>query len=151
MNFGSIIGAIVLFLVATSGKGNSEFFDDNDNDDTQDNDIVIKDIVNQLPRDYSQSYNTRSLSQITQFVIHHSATTSGSAAAYANFHTEPTDYQDVIVNGETVRKNFGGRGWPGIGYHYVIDKDGTVIGIHNSLTNSTGHIDFTLDCIKTKH
>lgn len=34
---------------------------------------------------------------------------------------------------------------------YVIDKDGTVIGIHNSLTNSTGHIDFTLDCIKTKH
>ncbi|MDB3904946.1 peroxiredoxin [Crocinitomicaceae bacterium] len=33
---------------------------------------------------------------------------------------------------------------------YVIDKDGTVIGIHNSLTNSTSHIAFALDCIKTK-
>lgn len=69
--------------------------------------ILYNDLVNSLPRNPNERYATRSLSQIQQIVIHHSATNSGSAAAYANYHVEH-------------------RGWPGIGYHFVIDKDGTI-------------------------
>ncbi|QKS70648.1 N-acetylmuramoyl-L-alanine amidase [Paenalkalicoccus suaedae] len=57
--------------------------------------------------------------------IHHSATDEGSAASFANHH---------------VRFNK----WPGIGYHYVILRDGTIewslgvenVGIHTRLHNT---------------
>lgn len=67
----------------------------------------IRYIVNQLPKHPTKTYGSRSLGQIEQIVIHHSLTTSGSAAAYANFHINDNQ-------------------WAGIGYHYVIDKDGTI-------------------------
>lgn len=70
--------------------------------------IPIKYRANILPRSIWKSYSTRSLSQINQVVIHHSATASGSPEAYAKYHV----YQNE---------------WPGIGYHYVIAKDGEIV------------------------
>jgi len=67
-----------------------------------------------LPKHPNKTYGTRLLSQIEQIIIHHSLTTSGSALAYANFHID--NYE-----------------WPGIGYHYVIDKNGTI--------NQTNYLD----------
>jgi len=67
---------------------------------------TIIDITDQLPKG-AGTYGSRNLSQIERFVIHHSATSSGSPELYAKHHIE---------------KN----GWPGIGYHFVIQKDGTI-------------------------
>lgn len=82
--------------------------------------IVYNDIVGALPTNPNKRYATRALSEIRQIVIHHSATTSGSAAAYAKYHIEA-------------------RGWPGIGYHFVIDKDGT-INLTNYLETVSYHV-----------
>lgn len=69
-------------------------------------------------------YKTRTLSQIKRVVIHHSLTLStapgSNAQAYAKYHVE-------------------NRGWPGIGYHFVIDPDGT-INETNKLTTVCYHV-----------
>ena len=70
--------------------------------------IPIKYQANILPRSIWKSYSTRSIDEIEQVVIHHSLTKSGSPAAYAKYHVD---------------KN----GWPGIGYHYVISKEGEIV------------------------
>jgi peroxiredoxin Q/BCP len=85
-------------------------------------------------------------------VIGISSDSSKSHLAFSNEHN--LNYHLLSDPESTIRKLFGvpknlfglipGR------VSYVIDKDATIIGIHNSLTNSTGHIAFALDCIKTK-
>lgn len=77
-----------------------------------------KNIINQLPS--AGSYPTRDLNQITDIVIHHSAWDDANAFDYANLHVSD-------------------RGWPGIGYHYVIDQDGT-INQTNSLNTASYHV-----------
>lgn len=69
--------------------------------------MIIKDIRRTLPKHKTRSYGRRSKSQITKIAFHHSATTSGSADAFARYHVNTL-------------------GWPGIGYHYVVDRDGTI-------------------------
>ena len=69
--------------------------------------VKINNVVDSLPKHPSKTYSTRNLSQIDKIIIHHTATSGGSAQAYANHHVNTRD-------------------WPGIGYHYVIDPDGTV-------------------------
>lgn len=91
--------------------------------------LKIKNIVDSLPKSPTQSYSTRNLTQINKIVVHHSATTSGTAESYARYHVDT-------------------RGWPGIGYHFVIDQDGTInqtnwletVSYHtgNENTNSIG-------------
>lgn len=66
----------------------------------------IINIIDQLPKG-SKPYPKRNLSQIVRFVVHHSATTKGTPEEYAKYHIE-------------------NHGWPGIGYHFVIQKDGTI-------------------------
>lgn len=68
--------------------------------------IQIIDKYNSLMR--NGSYSTRSLDKISQIVVHHSASTSHKAEDFARWHVEQ-------------------RGWAGIGYHFVIEKDGTII------------------------
>lgn len=48
---------------------------------------------------------------IKEIIVHCSDTTGGSAAAIRKFHMAPPP---------------AGRGWNDIGYHYVIDLDGTI-------------------------
>lgn len=75
--------------------------------------MKIIDIADELPRHKTKQYRTRKASQIRQIIIHHSATKPNSidgrrdAQAFAEHH--------ISV-----------RGWPGIGYDYVIGLDGTV-------------------------
>lgn len=80
---------------------------------------MINIIADQLPRDPERSYLDRNISQIEFLVIHHSATTGGSPQAFAEYH----------VNN---------NGWPGIGYHYVIQPDGKIYQTQ-PLTKSSYH------------
>lgn len=66
----------------------------------------IVNITDQLPKG-TKSYSKRNLGQIVRFVIHHSADPAGYPLKYANYHINT-------------------HGWPGIGYHFVIQKDGTI-------------------------
>ncbi|MFV8826967.1 peptidoglycan-binding protein [Alkalihalobacterium sp. APHAB7] len=72
----------------------------------------IIDKRNSLARHGSRRYRRRSRGAIRNIAIHHSATTSGSAEAFARYH----------VNN---------LGWPGIGYHYVVDRDGSISWCHD--------------------
>lgn len=68
---------------------------------------LIRNLRPTIPTNPAKPYRTRPLAAITGIIVHHSATKTGSAAAYANFHIK--EY-----------------GWAGIAYHYVINTDGTV-------------------------
>ncbi len=69
--------------------------------------IKVKDVSKKLTISKTKKYSRRELLDIDQIIIHHSATTSGTPASFAKWHVHE-------------------RGWPGIGYHYVIQKDGTI-------------------------
>lgn len=67
--------------------------------------VTFKDVRNSLRK--GGTYFKRTLASIKKIVVHHSATVTGSAEAYARYHVDSL-------------------GWPGIGYHIVIEQDGTV-------------------------
>jgi len=69
--------------------------------------VRILDVRNELPHHPRRRYAKRPLSAISRLVLHHSGTRGGSPESFARYHTWV-------------------RGWPGIGYHYVIARDGTV-------------------------
>ncbi len=52
-----------------------------------------------------------------RITIHHSGTAGGSAAAFARYHVETL-------------------GWPGIGYHFVIERSGEIIQCHDETIRS---------------
>lgn len=58
------------------------------------------------------SYIDNGVNSKTDIAIHHSATKVGSSSAFANYHV-------------------GTNGWPGVAYHFVILKDGTIEWNHN--------------------
>ena len=55
----------------------------------------------------TKRYTKRALSRVEYIVVHHSGTTSGSPKAFARYQINHND-------------------WPGIGYHFVIDTDGSI-------------------------
>jgi hypothetical protein len=68
----------------------------------------IRDIVDDLPKHETKRYRTRPLTDIGVLTIHHTVSPCDrSTAAIANYHV-------------------GSRGWPGIGYHFVVGCDGTI-------------------------
>lgn len=69
--------------------------------------IEIVDVVEQLPKHPNKSYSKRSLDKIDGIVVHHSASFGQDATKYANYHIES-------------------RGWPGIGYHFVLYPNGRI-------------------------
>lgn len=71
-----------------------------------------KDFRDRLTQHATKKYRGRSLSAIKKIAIHHSLTKSGSAESFARYH---------------VKEN----GWPGIGYHFVIEKNGDVKWCNN--------------------
>lgn len=78
---------------------------------------LLRDVRNQLPKHPSQTYNSHRKDQISMITIHHSATASGNAASFANYHV-----------------NY--NGWPGIGYHFVILRNGLIEWTQNIETTS---------------
>ncbi|HSW63412.1 MAG TPA: peptidoglycan recognition family protein [Dissulfurispiraceae bacterium] len=85
--------------------------------------MIIRNIVDSLQTHKTLRYTTRQLSRITGIVVHHttgSVTSLGtSPAGIARFHVEI-------------------RRWPGIGYHFFIDVDGTIYQT-NRLTTVSYH------------
>lgn len=73
-----------------------------------------------LPKHPTKKYSRRSIGDISIITIHHSLTTTGSPEAFARYHVES-------------------NGWPGIAYHYVIGKDGTVY-VTNDLETISYHV-----------
>jgi len=71
-------------------------------------DPTIHNIVDDLPKSTTSSYSTRPRTDITQLIIHH---TTG-------------DPFQSIYNIASYHVN--GKGWPGIGYHFVIDGAGKI-------------------------
>lgn len=69
--------------------------------------MPIVDVRGKLPTHKSKVYKRRKLTDIRSLGLHHSLTFSGSAKAFADYHVHTND-------------------WPGIGYAYVIDRDGTI-------------------------
>ncbi|MFQ5613743.1 MAG: N-acetylmuramoyl-L-alanine amidase [Anaerolineae bacterium] len=68
----------------------------------------IQDVVDSLPRHSTQTYARRSLNQIKELVVHHSAIPASISARR-------------IAEYQVTRQN-----WPGIGYHFYISADGTI-------------------------
>jgi N-acetyl-anhydromuramyl-L-alanine amidase AmpD len=63
--------------------------------------------VDDLTKHATLRYDQRNLNDIEQIVIHHSAQSNGDPFQYAAYHVKT-------------------HGWAGIGYHYVIQKDGLI-------------------------
>jgi hypothetical protein len=76
---------------------------------------VIKDVTRTLPTNPSvEPYETRSIGDVQEIVIHHSAAGGMvTPTAVAKWHI-----------GTPAPDN--GNGWPGIGYHFYITSDGTI-------------------------
>jgi N-acetylmuramoyl-L-alanine amidase len=72
----------------------------------------IVNLSGMLPTKFGEQYSRRQLAEIDKIIVHHSATTDGTPYAYALYH---------------INEN----GWPGIGYHFVIDRDGTINQTNN--------------------
>ena len=87
-----------------------------------------KDIVDDLPKHETLRYTTRPLAQITHLSIHHSATPANidpwRVAAY-QIKADPSRNKDP---------------WPGIGYHYYVEPDGTIYQTnrHETVSYHTG-------------
>jgi len=71
----------------------------------------IVDVIDNLPTNKDKKYPKRLISEIKYNVVHHSLTDDipgdEDIYAFARYHVNHYD-------------------WPGIGYHYVIDTDGTI-------------------------
>lgn len=80
----------------------------------------VKDMRDRLKRHATKIFPLRPLKRITHLTIHHSLTKQGSAESYARYHVQQ-------------------NGWPGIGYHFVIEKDGAIKWC-NDLTRKTYHV-----------
>lgn len=77
--------------------------------------VRIIDKTTELMRSSTLKYATRTLSRINQIVVHHSASIGQTAKDYARYH---------VLS----------KGWPGIGYHFIIEVNGDIIQA-NPLTN----------------
>lgn len=82
--------------------------------------LRITDKTNSLMRSSGQQYSTRALNKINQIVVHHSATIGQTAKDYARYH---------VLS----------KGWPTIGYHFVIEVNGDIIQC-NPLTAISYHV-----------
>ena len=67
----------------------------------------ITDVVDKLPKHPTLKYNARPLSQITHIAIHHSAAPGN-------------------VGPERIASYHVGKDWPGMGYHFYVQPDGTI-------------------------
>lgn len=70
--------------------------------------IHIVDKTRSLMRSSTKSYGTRTLDQINKIIVHHSGSIGQRAEDYARYH---------VLS----------KGWPGIAYTFVIEKEGTII------------------------
>lgn len=86
----------------------------------------IENIADKLPKHAFRKFSKRSLSDIEQIVVHHSAgNENDSIEQIANYHIGSNHVCD--------------EGCPGILYHFMIDRQGNVYQV-NALTSITWHL-----------
>ena len=73
---------------------------------------LLKDCRNRLKKHHSKYFRTRQVSDIKYIAIHHSQTKTGNAENFARSHVKI-------------------HGWPGIAYHFVIEKSGHIKWCHH--------------------
>lgn len=106
---GGLVTVLALSSFGMQGKGTTQGYR-----------IRQINLVDSLPRHAIKRYGKRRLSQIKYIVVHHSAAKGKNAQYYAAYHINK-------------------RGWPGIGYHFVIERDGTIKQT-NLLTTVSYHV-----------
>lgn len=79
--------------------------------------LQIENLTELLPHHASKYYNNRSLLDINTITVHHSASENANAKTIALYHVKDRD-------------------WPGIGYHYIIKKDGKALQVNDLKTIS---------------
>jgi len=77
--------------------------------------MQVINVIDELPKHNSRRYGKRKTKDITGVSVHHSKTDAGTTQTFARFHVQNNN-------------------WPGIAYHYVIKKGGT---IYKTQPNST--------------
>ena len=88
--------------------------------------VWITDLRPRLPLHPDRDYDRRSLDQIQQVIIHHTAApASQTIEAIANYHTGPNHICD--------------NGCPGIAYHFMIDRAAKVYQV-NDLETISFHV-----------
>lgn len=80
----------------------------------------VLDVREHLKKHATKNYGTRPVDRITHIAVHHSLTHAGSAESFARYHVQEL-------------------GWPGIGYHFVIEKNGQIKWCHE-LTVRSYHV-----------
>lgn len=75
----------------------------------------LEDLSRTLPRHASKRYSVRPVSRVDTIVVHHQGCSCGP-------HDQDTEDEVKAI----ARYHVDGHGWPGIGYHYVVAKDGRV-------------------------
>lgn len=80
--------------------------------------MTITNIIKDLPKHQTKRFGKRSLNKIDEITIHHSAT-NGTVKNIAEYHVNTL-------------------GWPGIGYHFVINTNGEIYQV-NYLTTLSYH------------
>lgn len=90
--------------------------------------MIIKDVINTLPRHPTRTWRKRNLVDIDTIVVHQSATAyKASTKGIAKYHTTPTGDKNGDGVVEAWEKNhLSSLGAPGIAYTYTIEKDGTI-------------------------
>lgn len=79
---------------------------------------ALKDVVDDLPKHAINRYQTRARDRITHLTIHHSAAPGNVAVeTIARYHVNTNN-------------------WPGIGYHFVVEPDGTIYQVNRLETIS---------------
>lgn len=95
--------------------------------------IRIIDIVNGLPKHATKRYSKRDVSKIHSIVVHHFAgdSTPQNVAMY-HIKLKYNSLGQPILHSD----------WPGIGYHYVVNKDGTIFqtNYHDTMSFHAGDI-----------
>ena len=109
--------------------------------------IDYDDLVGQLAVHPSKTYRKRDTAILNEIILHHSATLSGTAQSFARYQTRHTN-QELRDPTRELRTLF-----PGIGYHYVKDKN----GIHRTQPlevrtwHTSGHNTYTVGICHTGH
>lgn len=86
--------------------------------------MTIKNIVDDLPQHSLKRYGKRYLTDIKHIAIHHTGV-RGKIESFAKYHVS--------------------KGWPGIGYHFVIDNEGIVY-----VTNTLDTVSYNVGGYNTK-
>lgn len=88
---------------------------------------LVVNMIDQLPRHAWERFGTRDMAQVSHIVMHH---TAGDLTL--------NQIADIHINE---------RGWAGIAYHFIIEKDGTVIQANSLNTVSSHVLDFNTPSI----